>query len=372
MDSLVKRTWAEISLKNIEHNYNCLRGLLPAGVGLMGVVKADSYGHGAVPVARRLQDLGCEYLAVTTIDEASELRENGVRMPILVLSPTPAEYAGELARLRLTQAVGDIETAREMSSLLSRLGLELKAHIKLETGMGRTGFTAGDEGAFRELLELLALPGLRAEGVFTHFAVSECAGDPFSRRQYIRFSDTVSRLENESGHKFALKHCSNSGAALNFRAFDLNMVRPGIALYGMYPGEKAGGIELRPAMELKTRVAAITFRKAGDTVSYGRAYTAVRDIRVAVLPIGYADGLHRILSGKMEVLINSKKAPQIGRICMDMCMADVTDIPECRVGDVATIFGAGLPAEELAEKAGTINYEIVCSVSKRVPRVYID
>ena len=371
MDTHTKRTWAEISLKNLEHNYLSLRSQLAEGVGIIGVVKADAYGHGAVPVARLLQELGCEYLAVTTIDEASELRESGINHPILILSPTPAAYADELAALDVAQAVGDIDQAREMSSILTKSGRTLKIHIKLETGMGRTGFTADNEDAYKHMFELLRLPALDAEGVFTHFAVSELRGDSFNTEQYDKFKKTVDRLESESGHHFALKHCSNSGAVINYRAFDLNMVRPGIALYGMYPGDKDDGLDLRPVMELKTRTAAITYHKAGDTISYGRTYTVKKDMKIAVLPIGYADGLHRICSGIMDVLINGRRAQQIGRICMDMCMADITDIPDCSVGDVVTIFGEGLSADELAEKAGTINYEIVCSVSKRVPRVYL-
>ncbi|NMA38216.1 MAG: alanine racemase [Papillibacter sp.] len=371
MDNLVKRTWAEISIKNIENNYRCLRSALPSGVGLMGVVKADSYGHGAVPVSLRLQELGCEYLAVTTIDEASELRENGITLPILILSPTPPECACELADLDLTQAVGDIAMARELSSRLNEASKKLKIHIKLETGMGRTGFTADDRSALDEVLELLNLPCLEAEGIFSHFAVSEIADDSFNEEQFSRFGAAVDFLRKESGHSFKYKHCSNSGAVINFKKYSLNMVRPGLALYGMYPGSNMEDIGLLPAMELKTRVAAITKHKKGDTISYGRTYTVPHDMKFAVLPIGYADGLHRILSNNMSVLINGKRAPQIGRICMDMCMADVSGIPDCKVGDVATVFGIDPSADELAEKAGTINYEIVCSVSKRVPRVYV-
>jgi alanine racemase len=337
----------------------------------MGIVKADAYGHGAVPVSHLLQSLGWEYLAVTTIDEAAELRQNGITLPILILSPTPAEYASELAQLYVTQAVGDINNARELSYRLSGTKQKLKIHIKLDTGMGRTGFTEGDETAYHEMLELLKLPSIETEGIFSHFAVSELGDDPFNNKQYERFMKTATRLEGESGHSFKYKHCSNSGAVINFRDFDLNMVRPGLALYGMYPGGRPEGLDLLPVMELKTRIAAITCRKPGDTISYGRTFTVQREMKIAVLPIGYADGLHRILSGNMDVLINGKRAPQIGRICMDMCMADITDIPGCRVGDVVTVFGDRLSAEEMAEKAGTINYEIVCSVSKRVPRVYL-
>jgi alanine racemase len=371
MDYQNKRTWAEISLKNIEHNYKCLRSVIPSDTGIMGIVKADSYGHGAVPVSQRLQELGCEYLAVTTIEEASELRENGITLPVLILSPTPPEYALALTEHDLTQTIGDIAQAKELSARLVKAGKKLKVHIKLETGMGRTGFTADDDRAVCEVLELISMPGIEVEGIFSHFAVSEIPEDSFNNEQYLKFQTAVGLIENKSGHKFIYKHCSNSGAAINFKDYSLNLVRPGLALYGMYPGSKMKDIGLVPAMELKTRVAAITHHKKGDTISYGRTYTVGQDMDIAVLPIGYADGLHRILSGNMSVLINGKRAPQIGRICMDMCMVDISGVPDCKVGDVATVFGADPPAEELAEKAGTINYEIVCSVSKRVPRVYI-
>jgi len=374
MDNLKKRTWAEIDLASIEHNYSRMRARLPEGCRFMGVVKADSYGHGAIRTSSLLESLGCDYLAVASFDEAAELRCAGIGLPILIFSWTPAYLACDLAALGVTQAVADITVAREMSRLLSERGMKLKIHIKLETGMGRTGFSAKNEEDFKSLTELLSLPGLDVEGIFTHLAVSDEFGNPFTKKQFERFNRVIAALEKNSGHSFPIKHCANSGAMVNYSEMYMDMVRPGLALYGMYPGTDRGGLELRPAMELKTRIALIAEHEPGDTISYGRTFTVTANMRIAVLPIGYADGLHRVLSNKMEVLIHGRRARQVGRICMDMCMIDITDIPGCVPGDVVTIFGADgdafLPVEEQAEKAGTISYEMVCAVSKRVPRVY--
>ena len=367
-DSTV-RTWAEIDLGCIEHNYLAMKAALPEGCICLGVVKADAYGHGALPVAERLQKLGCGYLAVATAQEAEELSEGGIGLPILSLGPVQACLAPRMARLGVTVAISSAEAAREISGLLTE---PLKIHIKLETGMGRTGFDAGKKETLNELMSVLAAPKLEAEGIFTHFAVSDVYGDEYTFAQHELFMKTVTELERESGHKFRLVHCANSGAVINYPELAHHMARPGIALYGMYPAAEKGGIDLRPAMTLKTRVAAVTRHKKGDTISYGRTFTADRDMRIAVLPIGYADGLHRTLSNKISFLICGKRAKQLGRICMDMCMADITDIPQCGVGTEAEVFGRGIAIEELAEAAGTINYELVCAVSRRVERVYID
>ena len=363
------RTWAEIDLGRIEHNYRALKAALPENCICMGVVKADAYGHGALPVAKTIQKAGCGYLAVATAKEAEELREGGISLPILILGPIQPALAPRMARLGVTAAISSLQAAREISSLLTE---PLKIHIKLETGMGRTGFAAGEEGTLGELLSVLSLPKLEAEGIFTHFAVSDVFGDGYTLVQHERFVKAVTKLEKASGHKFRLIHCANSGAVINYPELAHDMARPGLALYGMYPAAERGGIDLMPAMTLKTRVAAVTRHKKGDTISYGRTFTADRDMRVAVLPIGYADGLHRTLSNKMSFLICGKRARQIGRICMDMCMADITDIPDCEAGTEAEVFGRGIAIEELAEAAGTINYEIACAVSRRVERVYIE
>lgn len=360
-------------MDNIAHNMNNIRAALPDGCKFLGVIKADAYGHGAVQVAKRLEASGCDHLAVACLDEALDLRSNGIHLPILVLGYTDPCYAGELAAHEITQAVGSFEMAQALSERAA--GQQLHVHMKLETGMGRTGFRVLSAEEMHAAADALQLPNLVFDGVFTHFAVSDEYGDPFTQLQFERFMDAVSNLEQGSGRRFAIRHCANSGAVINYKEYCLDMVRPGIATYGIYPAKETGGLDLRPAMELKTRVAQITTHQPGDSISYGRTFVADAPMRIAVLPIGYADGLRRNLSGKLEVLIHGQRVRQIGRICMDMCMVDVTDIPDVQSGDVATIFGrdgeAFISIDELAEKAGTISYELLCAVSPRVPRIYL-
>jgi alanine racemase len=374
MDDKTKRTWAEISLGAIEHNYQTMRAQLPAGGGFLGVVKANAYGHGAVPVAQRLEDLGCEYLAVACLDEARQLRQAGIGLPILILGYTPPDYAQELADLRITQAVGNLETAQALSQNLAGTGKTLLIHVKLETGMGRTGFRVYGEGwDVAAPVQAVQLPNLQAEGVFTHFCVSD--GDETVRDytyvQLERFKAAYGDIEAAWGQSFALHHCTNSGAMLSFPETYMELVRPGVSLYGLYPGPDRERFSLIPAMTLKTRVAYVEHHQPGDTVSYGRTFTVTRPSDIAVLPIGYADGLHRVLSNQMEVWINGQIAPQVGRICMDMCMADVTGL-SVKPGDEVEIFGRHMPIDTLADRAGTIHYELTCAVSSRVPRIFVD
>ncbi len=366
-----KRTWAEIDLGRLYHNYREVRRVLPEGCRFAGLCKANAYGHGAVTIAKRLEEIGADYIAVSCYEEAAELRSAGLKMPILLLAPSPAFLAPDIARLDVQQAIGDIDCARGMSRALAGTGLTLKCHIKLETGMGRTGFAVESEREMAGVRELLTLPGLEPTGVFTHFAVSDEPEESFTLEQFARFTKAVDELENETGRSLGIRHCANSGAVVNFRETCLDMVRPGLLLYGLYPGAERGGLDLKPVMRLLTRVAEITEHHAGDTISYGRIFTCERDMRLAVIPVGYADGLHRSLSGKFDVLINGKRAHQVGRICMDMCMVDVTDMPEVKTGDIVTVFGDEPEATELADIAGTISYELLCVISPRVPRVYI-
>ena len=378
MDIQTTRTWAEISRVALRHNAAALRAAAGQDCALLGVVKADAYGHGAVEVAATLREAGCAYLAVACVEEALSLRQAGETLPILILGAVEAGFAPLLAEEHITLAVECGEKGHALNAAL-RPGQTLKIHIKLDTGMGRLGFPAGEETALAEAAEVMTLPGLEPEGVFTHFAVSDTpGGEAYTEGQLALFLRAVSALEERGGRRFALRHCANSGGVLSFRdkGACLDMVRPGIMTYGVYPDQERGGIELIPVMELKSRVAAVTHHKKGDTISYGRTWTAERDCTLAVLPIGYADGLQRCLSGKLEVLLRGKRVRQVGRICMDMCMLDVTDVPGVRPGDVATVFGRGTDGaptvDELAEKAGTIPYELLCGVSPRVPRVYLD
>lgn len=371
MLDLTKRTWAEIDLSAIRYNYHQLKSTLPKKCKFLGVVKANAYGHGAIPVTKILEELGCDYLGVACLDEARELRDAGIRTPILVFGYSPAQYASILAEDHITQTVGSIEAARAYSNALAGTGLMLTVHLKLETGMGRAGFNTSEETCVSQILESTRLPGLYTEGIYTHFCASD-APEPdnaFTSDQFIRFVNIVHASEAELGRKFLIRHCANSGAVFSFPETCLDMVRPGIALYGAYAGNHREKINLIPAMTLKTRIAHIGHFKAGDTISYGRNYTVRRPSKIAVLPVGYADGLHRTLSNKFRVMIDGATAKQVGSICMDMCMVDTTGL-QVHVGDVAEVFGQNIAIENLANAARTINYEITCAIGPRVPRVY--
>lgn len=376
----LKRTWAEVSLDNLEHNYRAIKKHIPEGCRFLGVMKADAYGHGAVPLSHALCELGAEYLAVSNLEEAIQLRRGGVRAPMLILGYTPASFADTMVFMDITQEVHSLEYAKELDTALAGTNYILNVHLKLDTGMTRIGFFAYDhERTLPELLEVCGLPHLHVEGVFTHFCVADSKApkdEAFTRTQYARFTAMLDALAAH-GIRPELRHCASSGATILYPELALDMVRPGIATYGHAPSEDAEGIlDLRPLMTVRTTVAQLREIPAGTSISYGRTYTAERDMRVAVLPIGYADGLLRGLSGKVSFRIRGKMARSVGRICMDMCMVDVSEIPGIRVGDEAALFGYDtdgtlLPCERIAQQAGTISYEILCGISKRIPRIYM-
>lgn len=373
LDKRELRTWAEIDLDALEHNYHDLRAMLPQGCRFAGLVKADAYGHGAVPVARKLEQLGADVLAVACVAEGEELRRAGITLPILCLGQTPLELGEDLIRLDITQGLEDLETARELSRLAQCLRKTLKVHIKVDTGMGRLGFRweDGDNTAVADqMAALCALPGLEVEGMFTHFAAAD-GDEAYTMAQFTRFLDAKKALE-ERGIHLKIYHCGASSAVLHYPCTYLDMVRPGIVLYGYYTDEESRGLDgpgLVPVMRLKSRVAAVREMPAGAKVSYGCTATLERPSRLAVLPVGYGDGLPRVLSNQLKVRIQGKLCPIVGRICMDMCMADVTDLPQVKAGDVADIYGEGL-TDEAARLADTIPYELLCHVTSRVPRIY--
>ncbi len=374
MESTLKRTWAEIDLDALEHNYRTLRRRIGPHVKFLGVVKADAYGHGAVQVSGVLQELGADYLAVSSVDEAMELRNHGTTMPILILGHTPLEQVGKLIDHKITQAVTCLAKAEEYSREALRCGGELTIHIKVDTGMSRLGFLCEGEhfeSGVTGICTACGLPGLRAEGIFTHFAVSDEEDEEsvrYTKAQFSLFSRVVEAVETVRGQRFAIRHCANTGAVACYQEMYLDMVRPGLLLYGY--GAFAQRLGLRPVMTLKTTVSTIKVYDPGTTVSYGRLYTAPATMVMGVVPCGYADGFMRSLSNRCTLMTEYGPAPQRGRICMDMCMIDLTDLPEVQVGDEVEIFGKNNPVETLAEQAGTIPYELVCAVSKRVMRVY--
>ena len=366
------RTWAEIDLGAIEHNYRAICAHAKAPV--LCVVKADAYGHGAVPVAARLQAIGAPYFAAATVPEAVELRENGITKPILILGYVDAADMDDIARYRITAPVYDRETARLLSEAAVRTGEAITVHYKLDTGMTRLGFPSWAYAqTVRDILDCAALPGLRSEGIFTHFAVSDVPdGKEYTELQYRRFADICDGLR-KAGLDLPLRHCANSGGIQHYENMHCTMTRAGIILYGCRPDASVPpALDLRPAMTVKARVVQVRDIPEHTTVSYGRTYETDRPTRMAVVSIGYADGYPRTGSGRAHILINGQRVPVLGRICMDMCMVQLPEGAAVHRGDEVTVFGpAGWTAEDVAEAAGTISYEVVCAVSRRVPRFYI-
>ena len=370
MESTLKRTWAEISLDNLTHNFETIRRQVGPKAKLLGVVKADAYGHGAVRVAKHLERLGAGYLAVSNLDECEELRVNGITLPILMLGFTPADQAERILKNDMTQAVPNLAIAEAYSSAAVRAG----GTMKLDTGMGRLGFQCDDahfDASLRDILKILTLPGLDVEGVFTHFCVSDEAADEcveFTKIQHDRFLRMIDAVETQGNFRFRLHHCCNAGGIASYPEWAWDMVRCGIILYGT--GDLAERMGMKPVMTVKTTVSTIKDFDPDTSISYGRQFFTTRPSRIAVLPIGYADGLFRALSGKLRVLTPYGEAQQVGRICMDMCMIDVTDLPQLKVGDEIEVFGEHQLIETAAKRCGTISYELLCAVSKRVPRYY--
>ena len=374
MESTLKRTWAEINLDNLTHNFETIRKQVGPKAKLLGVVKADAYGHGAVRVARHLEKLGAGYLAVSNLDECEELRVNGITLPILMLGFTPAEQAERILKNDMTQAVPNLAIAEAYSAAAVRAGGTMKVHVKLDTGMGRLGFQCDDahfDASLRDILKVLTLPGLDVEGVFTHFCVSDEAADEcveFTKIQHDRFLRMIDAVETQGNFRFRLHHCCNAGGIASYPEWAWDMVRCGIILYGT--GDLAEQMGMKPVMTVKTTVSTIKDFDPNTSISYGRRFFTTRPSRIAVLPIGYADGLFRALSGKLRVLTPYGEAQQVGRICMDMCMIDATDLPQLKVGDEIEVFGGHQLIETAAKQCGTISYELLCAVSKRVPRYY--
>lgn len=374
MKSTLRRTWAEVDLDAIRHNYEALRRHIGKSVKFLGVVKADAYGHGAVHVARTLQDLGADYLAVSSLDEAMELRANGIVMPILILGHTPTEQVPNLIANNITQTVTCLAKAHEYNAAAAEFGAVLRVHMKVDTGMSRLGvlcagrhFDTGIDG----IVDSCNMPNLDVEGIFTHFAVADETDEndiDYTKRQFELFKATVSAVEQRLGRRIAIRHCANTGAVAQYPETYMDMVRPGLLLYGC--GEFAQKLGLRPAMALKAMINTIKIYDEGTDISYGRMYRTTSPTRIGVIPYGYADGFFRCLSNRCSIMTASGPAPQRGRICMDMSMIDLSELPGVGVGDEVEIFGPHNPVETLAELAGTIPYELICAVSKRVPRVY--
>ncbi len=365
-------TRVEINLDNIAYNFSEIQRRIGDKVNIMAVVKANGYGHGAVEVARTALESGVQWLAVVMLEEAVELREDGIQSPILVLGPSPPAEAEELVKYRLAQAVCTGELAQALSAESKLQGQAAKVHVNVDTGMGRLGILPEDGTPF--ISEISHLKGIEIEGMFTHFSV---AGEDksFTDLQIKRFKELVASLE-KAGIRIPVKHAANSAAVLDIPPSYFDLARPGIMLYGLYPSLKVTHrIHLKPAMSFKTQVAYLKTVPAGVSLSYGRTFITEKKSRIATLPVGYADGYSRALSNKGEVLIRGKRAPVVGIVCMDMTLIDVSHILDVKVGDDVVLFGgqdgAQISVDEIASKIGTINYEVVCGIDRRLPRVYI-
>ena len=374
MSDLTKRTWAEVSLDNIVNNYQAIRSRIPESCKYLAVVKANAYGHGACAVAHAMENAGADYLAVACLDEAEELRSDGITLPILILGHTPSRFVKELIANNVTQAVTNEETAIAYNEEAKALGKKLRVHIKVDTGMSRLGFQcAGDlfDDGVSSIIRSCNLTNLDVEGIFTHFAVSD---DPdvdssvtYTKNQFSLFKNVINACE-DGGIKFKIRHCANTGASVNYiEEYALDMVRPGLSLYGYGDNGKYG---LKPGMSLKTRVLTVKEYPADTTISYGRKYKTEGNTRIGVLGIGYADGLFRGLSNKCAFMTEQGYAEQRGRICMDMCMIDLTDKEDVKEDSIVEIFGENADINKLCDIIDTIPYELVCAVSRRVPRVY--
>ncbi len=371
MDFL-KRTWAEISIPALLHNFNLIKKHAE-GSYLMPVVKADAYGHGAQAIATALESAGADSFAVSNLEEALKLREYGIGGPILILGYTPPELAAMLPEKNIVQAVFSLEYARELSKNAS--GKVIPVHIKIDTGMGRIGFDARSEHlkGLDDILKVYSLENLKVTGIFTHFCVADSVTTldaAYTEEQYSRFLTVIEKIKSE-GLDTGLIHCSNSAGIIHSGKFLMDICRPGIILYGLNPSGSVKLEGIKPVMTLKSVISMVKRISEGETLSYGRNFIAERDMTVATVTAGYADGYPRLLSNKGEVIVNGKRAKIIGNICMDQFMIDVTDIENVKSGDEVILFGEELTADEVAERCSTIGYEIICGINIRVPRVII-
>lgn len=367
------RVWAEIDLDAVYHNVAAAKALLQDNTKLMAVIKADGYGHGAVPLAKVLDPLADAY-GVAILEEGIELRQAGITKPILILGYLPDTLYRSMIEYDMMTAVYTEEMAYALSKAAQDMGKPAKIHIKLDTGMSRIGFLPGEE-SLESIRQIAGMPGIQIEGCFTHFARMDEADKTKAKEQFRRFMEFTAQIE-EAGVTLPVRHASNSAGIIEMPQVHLDMVRDGISIYGLYPSGQVAKhrLPLTPAMQWKSVVSYVKTLPAGIEIGYGGTYTTQRETRVATIPVGYADGYPRALSNRGYVLIHGQKAPILGRVCMDQFMVDVTEIAGVHIKTPVTLFGrdgdAVLPVEEVADMSGSFNYEFVCDVGKRVPRVY--
>lgn len=370
-----ERVLAIVDLDAIASNIKNIRAKVDKNSGIIGIIKADAYGHGSVETAKVLLDNGADWLAVAVVDEGLNLRKNGITAPILLLGYTPELRLNDVINNGFIQTVYSYDTAKKLSDAASALGKKAVIHIKIDTGMGRIGYRVNEESA-DEIVKISKLPNIDVNGMFTHFSTADEADKAYTLEQYNKFVKMNDMLE-ERGLHIPIKHAANSAAIMDFDNMMFNMVRPGIILYGAYPSDevKKENLSLSPAMSIKTHVSYVKDVNEGDSISYGRKYTAPSKRRIATIPVGYADGFIRAYSNGGKVLVRGEYAPIVGRICMDQFMVDVTDIDGVEVNDEVVLMGRQgdkeITADFIASVLDTINYEVFCTLSKRVPRQYI-
>lgn len=370
-----KRTWAEVDLDAIAHNMCEIRRITNKNAQIMAVVKADAYGHGFMETAKTLLENGADRLAVAVLQEGKQLRSRGVDVPILILGASGPEDAEDIINFDITPNVFDYEFAKALSYTAEKKEKVTKVHIKLDTGMSRIGFVVDDgdnEEIINEILKVSRLPYIEIEGIFSHFATSDESDRQYTLLQFERFMRVVKALE-ERGLHIPIKHICNSAGIMMYPEMHLDMVRPGVILYGMYPSNEVdkSRLDLIPAMTLKSSITLVKEVEPGRGVSYGKEYITDSITKIATVPIGYADGYLRKIAKKGRMLVNGVKVPIIGRICMDQCMIDVTNVHNIDRGDEAIIFGReGITIDDLAGWLETINYEVACVIGKRIPRIY--
>lgn len=377
---LLKRSWAVVNLDAIAKNIKTIKGILSPHCMVMGVVKADAYGHGDKYISDELVRLGVNWFGVSNIDEAISLRKQGIYHPILIFGHTPARFAKILNQYNITQSVFSLEYAKSLNEACEKDNVTIDAHIKIDTGMSRLGFVAANglmDNAVEEIKEAVKLLHLNFTGIFTHFPVADEKSEvskKFTENQFKLFNEIIEKLAANS-ITFKIKHCCNSAATMCYPHMHMDMVRPGIITYGLSPSTELNGmLSLKPAMELYSTITLVKEIVAGTSVSYGRKFIADKNMKIATVAIGYADGIERELSDKGFMLVCGKKAKIIGRVCMDQLMLDVTDIPNVKAGDIVTIVGTDgvntISFDEMAEIGNTVNYEKICIIGKRVPRIY--
>lgn len=377
MGTIVRRpVWLEINLDNLAYNLNSIKENVDPNATIMPVIKANGYGHGAVQLAKFYKGLGVERLAVSILQEAIELRQNQIHGDILVLNYTPEDTLDAVLDFDLTQSIYTLEAAEKLSDLAAIKDKKAKIHIKVDSGMGRLGFLSKEASSIAMIEKIHQLPNIEIEGIFTHFARADELNKETTINQIKAFDSVINKLE-ERGIQIPMKHVSNSAAIIDLPEYNFNIVRPGIMLYGYYPSTEVDKrrVELKPAMTLKAEVSNVKEVEEGTGISYGHIFSTARKSKIATLPIGYADGYSRMLSEGAFVSIQDQRVPVVGRICMDQMMIDVTDLDEVNIGDEVVLFGVGKNSypkvEELALILGTINYELICMMGRRIPRKYI-